>query len=245
MTRSRRHDFANTKLVSLSFDGQNLAGADFSGAYINNCSFNHTNLTGATFHRARIGHGRRTTRRKIVSAAVTAGTTLAVLGFARFNNSAFVTASMLAILMTIVAQIYKYTPALVWLWAAALPATLYLSAAGLFRAYQNFQADVLPVAIAYGIVAILFGSISLAFASKLAEGIRSTGASFLGANLTHANFTHSRIERASFLQAKLKQAKWSEAVLSKCKFSPGTAPSSVRILSAADAESSEPDIRIY
>ncbi|MGD1902905.1 MAG: pentapeptide repeat-containing protein [Geitlerinemataceae cyanobacterium] len=250
MAKPRRHNFAKTKLVGLSFDGQNLAGADFSETYINNCTFNQTNLAGATFLRARIGHGRRTMRRKLISAFVTATATLVVLAFARLNNSAFMTASMLAVLMVAIAQMYKYTPALVWLWAAALPATSYLSLAGIYRTYQNL--NLLPIAIAYGIVALMFGSISIVFAGKLFEGIRSTGASFQGANLTHANFAQTRIEKANFLQAKLKNAKWSEAILSKCKFSPGDLPAAARLLRSSDradlappAESSEQDIRIY
>jgi uncharacterized protein YjbI with pentapeptide repeats len=247
MSTSKRRNFANAKLVGLSFDRQNLAGADFSGTYINNCSFKQANLVGANFSNARIGHGSNTTRRKIISALVTAGTTLIVLLLARLNNSAFATASMLAVLMVTIAQFYKYTPALVWLWAATLPATFYLSIAGLYRAYYNFSLGLIPIAIAYIIVVFAFSTVSIVFSSKLKEGIRSAGASFLEANLTHANFMQARIENASFLRAKLNHVTWINAVLSSCKFSVGAAPIETNNLSsqAIPAKTSEkPDIRI-
>ena len=151
-----------------------------------------------------------------------------VLTIARFNNSAFATASMLATMLVTIAQLYKYTPALVWLWAATLPATFYLSAAGLYRVYLNFSVGLTPIAIAYAIVAFMFASISMAFSSKLVEGIRSTGASFLEANLTHANFTQARVEQSSFLRAKLNHVTWLDAILATCKFSAGAAPVQIR-----------------
>jgi uncharacterized protein YjbI with pentapeptide repeats len=246
MSKSKRHDFANTKLVGLSFDRQNLSGADFSGAYINNCSFKQANLAGANFSQARIGHTKNTTRRKIISALVTASTTLIVLLIARLNNSAFSTASMLAMMLVLIAQFYKYTPALVWLWAATLPATFYLSAAGLYRAYQNFSLGLIPIAIAYITVAFMFISVSIVFSMKLVEGIRSTGASFIEANLTHANFTQARIEKTSFLRAKLSHVKWFNAILSTCTFSAGSAPIETYKLSPSIPENKpqNPDIRI-
>lgn len=246
MSKSKRRNFANTKLVGLSFDRQNLSGADFSGAYINNCSFKQANLTSANFSRARIGHTKNTTRRKIISALVTAGSTLFVLLLARLNNSAFATASLLAVMLVSIAQLYKYTPALVWLWAATLPATFYLSAAGLFRAYRNFTLGLMPIVVAYLFVAFMFGGIAIAFSTKLVEGIQSTGASFLEANLTHANFTQARIEKTSFLRAKLNHVKWFDAILSACTFSAGTAPVEAyrRSPEPAVQQPEDPDIRI-
>lgn len=258
MSKPKRHNFVNAKLVSLSFDRQNLSGADFSDAYINNCSFKQANLAGANFQNARIGHTQNTTRRKITSALVTAGTTLAVLLIARFNNSAFATASMLSVMLVIVAQLYKYTPALAWLWAATLPATFYLSVASLYRAYRNFSLGLMPIAIAYILVVFAFSTVSIVFSSKLAEGIRSTGASFLEANLTHANFMQARVENTSFLRAKLNHVTWAQVLLSSCKFSAGAAPieissqtssqtsSQIRdeLKSPALERSEEPDIRI-
>jgi len=262
MAISKHRDFSNAKLVGLSFDRQNLSGANFSGAYINNCSFKRTNLVGANFSNASIGHSKSTTRRKITSALITAGTTLGVLLLARFNNSAFATASLLAIMMVTIAQFYKYTPALVWLWAATLPATFYLSIAGLYRVYRNFSLGLIPLAIAYILVVFAFSTVSIVFLGKLTEGIRSTGASFLEANLTHANFTQTRIENTSFLRAKLNHVTWAKAVISSCTFSVGAAPietpnqtssqTSNRALnqtqnglgSRSSQRSEEPDIRI-
>ena len=258
MATSKHRDFSKAKLVGLSFDRQNLAGANFSGAYINNCSFKRANLVGANFSNACIGHSKSTTRRKIISALVTAATTLVVLLIARFNNSAFATASLLAILMVTIAQFYKYTPALVWLWAATLPATFYLSIAGLYRAFRNFSLGLMPISIAYVLVVFAFATVSIVFSSKLAEGIRSTGASFLEANLTHANFMQARVENTSFLRAKLNHVTWAQVLLSSCKFSAGAAPieissqtssqtsSQIRdeLTSPALERSEEPDIRI-
>ncbi len=246
MSKPKRRDFANTKLVGLSFDRQNLSGADFSGAYINNCSFKQANLASANFFRARIGHTKNTTRRKIISALVTAGVTLLVLLLARLNNSAFATASMLAVMLVIIAQLYKYTPALAWLWAATLPATFYLSVAGLYRAYRNFTLGLMPIAIAYILVTFMFFSVSIVFSMKLIEGIRSTGASFLEANLTHANFTQARIEKTSFLRAKLNHVKWFDAILSTCTFSSGAAPTEAykRSSEPSKQQHKERDIRI-
>jgi uncharacterized protein YjbI with pentapeptide repeats len=246
MSKPKRHNFVNAKLVSLSFDRQNLSGADFSDAYINNCSFKQANLAGANFQNARIGHTQNTTRRKITSALVTAGTTLVVLLIARFNNSAFATASMLSVMLVIVAQLYKYTPALAWLWAATLPATFYLSVASLYRAYRNFSLGLTPIAVAYIIVAFMFVSVTIVFSMKLLEGIRSTGASFLEANLTHANFSHARIEKTSFLRAKLNHVKWFNTILSGCTFSAGSAPVETYQAPPKLQESSpeKPDIRI-
>jgi hypothetical protein len=246
MSKSKRRNFANTKLVGLSFDRQNLSGADFSGSYINNCSFKQANLTSANFSHTHIGHTKNTTRRKIISALVTAGSTLVVLLLARLNNSAFATASLLAVMLVSIAQLYKYTPALVWLWAATLPATFYLSVAGLYRAYQHFMLGLMPISVAYLLVTFMFSSVSIAFSTKLIEGIRSTGASFLEANLTHANFTQARIEKTSFLRAKLNHVKWFNAILSACIFSAGTAPVEAykRSSEPLQKQAEEPDIRI-
>ncbi|TAF51710.1 MAG: pentapeptide repeat-containing protein [Oscillatoriales cyanobacterium] len=246
MSKPKRHNFANAKLVGLSFDRQNLAGADFSDAYINNCSFKQANLSGANFQRARIGHTQNTTRRKLISASVTAGTTLLVLLIARFNNSAFATASMLSVMLVIIAQLYKYTPALAWLWAATLPATFYLSVAGLYRAYRNFSLGLTPIALAYVIVVFMFASVSIVFSMKLVEGIQSTGASFLEANLTHANFSEARIEKTSFLRAKLNHVKWFNSILSSCTFSAGSAPVEAyqAVPKLREIPPEKPDIRI-
>jgi len=218
MPPKSRLNFARTKLVSLSFEGQNLAGADFSDTYINNCNFNKANLTGANFSRCRIGHGKIVLRRKLLTSFINSSVMVTVLMAARLNNSAFITASFLAVSLIIVAQFEKYTPSLSWLWAASLPATLYLSAGALFRMYLNLSDGLLGVGLAYGIVMLVFAGISIMFAINLVDGIRPVGASFRGANLTQANFKNARIINGDFENTKMLRSMWDRAMLFQCKF---------------------------